>query len=70
MIWGYSGIKFQESPHFVGLPDGSMLMIGMVGGRHESRIDVVKVSHKGKLASVKSAKCTPWFELNSSHMHL
>ena len=57
LLWGNSGVNFQHPPHLVGLPDGTMLMIGMIG-KHESQLDaeldVIKVSQKGKITSCKS----------------
>ena len=51
VFWGNSGINFESAPHIVGLPDGTMLMMGMVGDRHGSQLDVVKISHKGKASN-------------------
>ena len=52
LIWGNSGVHFQQALYMVGLPNGTMLMVGMVEHQHGSQLDVVKVSQKGnKLAS-------------------
>ena len=45
VVWGKSGVEFQRAPNLVGLPNGTMLMIGIVGDLHQSQIDVIKVSH-------------------------
>ena len=47
LVWGNSGVHFQQAPHLVGLPNGTMLMIGMVEYQHGSRLDVIKISQKG-----------------------
>ena len=53
IVWGNSGVIFQQAPHLVGLSDGTLLMIGMVEHRHGSQLDVIKVTQKGgKLAPI------------------
>ena len=47
VVWGNSGVNFQRAPYMVGLPDGTVLMIGMVEHQHESQMDIIKVSQKG-----------------------
>ena len=37
VIWGNCGVEFLRAPYLVGLPDGSMLMIGMIGKRDPQR---------------------------------
>ena len=48
IVWGNSGVTFDQAPRLVGLPDGALLMIGTI--RHQdqgSQLDVIKVSQKG-----------------------
>ena len=47
MVWGNSGVNFQDAPHLVGLPDGTMLMIGTTGHQRASQLDIIKISQKG-----------------------
>ena len=47
VLWGNSGVNFQRPPYMVGLPDGTMLMIGMVEHQDGSQLDIIKVSQKG-----------------------
>ena len=60
IIWGKSNVYFLDTPYLVGLPDGTMLMIGKHGpqtdpefeliipqGGPGTELDVIKVSHKG-----------------------
>ena len=54
VIWGNSGVKFEHAPYFVGLPDGTMLMIGMIGKQEsqlyeelDAELEVIKVSQRG-----------------------
>ena len=48
ILWGKSGVTFDQAPRLVGLPDGALLMIGTI--RHQdqgSQLDIIKVSQKG-----------------------
>ena len=57
LVWGNSGVHFQQALYMVGLPDGIMLMIGMVEHQDGSQLDIIKVSQKGnRLSSVVFAK--------------
>ena len=48
VVWGNSGVKFDQAPHLVGLPDGALLMIGTISNQDgESQLDIIKVSQKG-----------------------
>ena len=47
IVWGDSGITFDQAPHLVGLPDGSLLMIGTISNQDGSQLKVIKVSQKG-----------------------
>ena len=47
IVWGDSGIKFDQAPHLVGLPDRALLMIGTISNQDGSQLDVIKVSQKG-----------------------
>ena len=49
IVWGNSGINFDQAPHLVGLPDGALLMIGTINNQDGSQLDVIKVSQKGNL---------------------
>ena len=49
VVWGKGGLSFQHLPHLmVGLPNGAMLMIGMIECQHGSQLDVIKVDQMGK----------------------
>ena len=52
VVWGNSGVNFQHAPHLVGLPNGNMLMIGMIGHGHQhgSQLDVINICQKGNQA--------------------
>ena len=45
VVWGKSN---QHLPHLMGLPNGAMLMIGMIECQHGSQLDVIKVDQIGK----------------------
>ena len=49
IVWGNSGVNFDQAPHLVGLPDGALLMIGTINNQDGSQLDVIKVSQKGNL---------------------
>ena len=46
-VWGNSGVNFRRAPHIIGLPNGTLLMTGMVGEQDEAQLDVIKVTQKG-----------------------
>ncbi len=48
VVWGKSSINFQHIPHVMELPNGTVLMIGMVKHQHGSQLDVIKVGQIGK----------------------
>jgi hypothetical protein len=47
IVWGNSGVNFDQAPRLVGLPEGDLLMIGTIGNQNRSQLDVIKVSQKG-----------------------
>ena len=47
IVWGNSGVSFDQAPHLVGLPDGALLMIGTIRHQDGSQLDVIKVSQIG-----------------------
>lgn len=47
VVWGKSGVKFQDVPRLVGLPNGTTLMIGRIEHQHGSLLDVIKVGQTG-----------------------
>ena len=47
VVWGKSGVNFQHVPHLVGLPNGAMLVIGMIEHQHGSQLDIIKVGQTG-----------------------
>ena len=49
VVWGNSGVKFDQAPHLVGLPDEALLMIGTIRQQDGSRLDVIRVSQKGTI---------------------
>ena len=61
VIWSKSGVKFQDAPYLVGLPNGTMLMMGMIQ-KHEPqqmlyeeqniKLDVIIASQKGNDTSL------------------
>ena len=59
VVWGSSHIKFQDTPHMMKLPDGTMLMIGMVGCQHGSQLDIIKIHLKGNNpVMIQKVSCT------------
>lgn len=65
VVWGNSGVKFQYAPYLVGLPNETMLMIGMVGDQHGGQLDIIKVSQKGNtLASNYNSACSLFWLVN------
>ena len=48
VVWSKSGINFQHIPSLMGLPNGTMLMIGMIEHQHGSQLDVIKFGQIGK----------------------
>ena len=49
LVWGRSGVNFQQAPCIAGLSDGTLLLIGTVKEKHGSTLDVIKVKQQGIL---------------------
>ena len=58
IVWGDSGISFDQAPHLVGLPDGALLMIGTIRHQDGSQLDVIKISQKGNHNLLWLYKCS------------
>ena len=52
-IWKFvdSDISFRQAPHIVGLPNGELLMVGVViqDDNCKSQLDIIKIHHKGMI---------------------
>ena len=51
VAWRKSGINFQHIPSLVGLPNGTVLMIGMIEHQHGSQLDIIKFGRIGKYST-------------------
>ena len=49
VVWGHCGVSFEQAPQLAVLRDGTMLMVGIVRDHCGSKVDVIKISQKGKL---------------------
>ena len=57
IVWGNSGINFQQAPHLVGLPDRALLMIGTIIHQDGTQLDVIKINQKGNLFINNGGEC-------------
>ena len=58
VVWGNSGVNFDQAPRLVGLPDGALLMIGTIRHQDRPQLDVIKISQKGNHNLLWLYKCS------------